>query len=418
MAANMMAGIWEKWKRLNKRQMLLWALGLLHCSLILASYTAALARLFSGEAVLPAAWFRGFLFLFPLAGAEIAARCIPSLWGFTAFSLGNGGFSWLLLGTPWAALPILAVCFFRGKNRLSQEPADSLLDHPHPALVLCFSLPFFYSALGGGAFLQKLTLCTAALYLLTCAAFYGVNRIDAYLRLNRDMAGLPEKRIEAACGLVLLGMLLLAACLVFPSLLGEEGFFQIDPSRRRVSLAPSTAPLTTTPVPSLPAEILQADTGKPLFQVPPFVPHIFFGLLLAAGACGLLYAVYRLAGNFRRSFTEGRDVGQRIEVQEQREKLLGKEGRKLPLWGHSPSAAVRRKYRRAVLWGTKSLPEPWRSPAELEEQAGLQDPFLHKLYEKARYSAEGCTFAESRELRFHRGKSGKRPWHQGEKEEM
>ena len=69
------------------------------------------------------------------------------------------------------------------------------------------------------------------------------------------------------------------------------------------------------------------------------------------------------------------------------------------VWDRSPNAQVRRKYRRAVLRSAKEAPPQWASPQEIETRAGLEDSQLHRLYEKARYSQEGCTSQESRSLK-------------------
>ena len=65
----------------------------------------------------------------------------------------------------------------------------------------------------------------------------------------------------------------------------------------------------------------------------------------------------------------------------------------------APNAQVRRKYRRAVLRSAKEAPPQCASPQEIETRAGLEDSQLHRLYEKARYSQEGCTSQESRSLK-------------------
>lgn len=61
----------------------------------------------------------------------------------------------------------------------------------------------------------------------------------------------------------------------------------------------------------------------------------------------------------------------------------------------SPNAQIRRRFRRAIRKGTKGKPQNWETPEELENGAGWRqtegDRILHELYEKARYSKEGCS---------------------------
>lgn len=393
-----MERLWAWFKRCNKRQGLLRLFGWLHCALLLGCFYAAVVRITEGEDALPGAYLRSFLFVVPLALADFAAERVPALWQFGLVSLGITGLSWLLLGHIWAAVPVLVVCVMRARNRMSEEAVDSLMDSPRIPVVLLLVIPFFYSALGGGPLLQRLTLLSAALYLLLCAAYRGVGRIDGYLEINRGMAGVPVRRIVRTSGLALLVMLALSAALVLPALLTAEGYFKIDPQEK------TGAPVkleTTLPVedgPVLPEE-LTADNGS-RFRIPPFVSYLFFALVLAALAAGVLAGIYWLVRNFRGSFTDHRDVVQFLGAEEKREELPARRGRrKLSNWDRSPTAAVRRRYKRTVRKAGKEQPESWCSPEEIEESAGLSWEELHRLYEKARYGPVGCTAEESRSLK-------------------
>lgn len=389
----------DRIKQGNHRQGLLRLFGWLHGTLLISLYFGAVMRFVQGEEALPGACLRGLLFLFPLAAADIAARKLPALWQFLLAALADGALAWLLLGTPYAAVPVLLVCFFRARNRLAEEPVESVLDVPRAPGTLLFLLPFFYSALGGGALLQRLTLLAAALYLLLCAAYRGVSRIDAYILLNRGMAGVPVKRIVRTSGLALAGMLTLAAALLLPALLTSTEYLEITPSGQKASgQLPAEEFLMGGETPGLPPE-LEALGDTPAFHIPAFVTTLFSVLLTVGAAVIVLYGAYRILRNFRGSFTDHRDVVQYLGAEEEREGLTGRRRKKLSAWDRSPNAAVRRAYRRTVRKAHREPPEPWCSPGEIEEKAGLSIPELHALYEKARYSPEGCTPQESRELK-------------------
>ena len=142
----------------------------------------------------------GLLSILPLAAADMGTQVCGKLVLYLPWSLACCGLAWLLLGHPAAAVPVALVCFFRGKNRLSEEPVESMMDRPSPPLTALALAPFFYSALDGSPLLQKLSLIWAALYLLLCAAYRGIQRLDHYLDLNRGMAGLPARRIASPEG--------------------------------------------------------------------------------------------------------------------------------------------------------------------------------------------------------------------------
>ena len=64
------------------------------------------------------------------------------------------------------------------------------------------------------------------------------------------------------------------------------------------------------------------------------------------------------------------------------------------LLDRSPNAVIRRRYRRTILRAAKEPPQPWMSPAEAEAHAkltGSATERLHTVYEKARYSPNGCS---------------------------
>ena len=149
----------------NWRQALLRVMGWFHCGWIIALYYATAYRIFQGDAALPGRFWRGLLVVIPFALADLALQFTRKLWEYLLVSVFLCGLAWLLLGTPVAALPVAAVCFFRARNRLSEELVDSLLDHPSLPLLIAVVPPFLYSAATNGPLLQKLCLIWMAVYL-------------------------------------------------------------------------------------------------------------------------------------------------------------------------------------------------------------------------------------------------------------
>lgn len=211
----------------NWRQALLRVMGWFHCGWIIALYYATAYRIFQGDAALPGRFWRGLLVVIPFALADLALQFTRKLWEYLLVSVFLCGLAWLLLGTPVAALPVAAVCFFRARNRLSEELVDSLLDHPSLPLLIAVVPPFLYSAATNGPLLQKLCLIWMAVYGLLWCAYRGLKNIEAYLELNRTMSGVPVKRIVLTSGLAVAGMVFLAGALVLPVLVMGQGFFRI-----------------------------------------------------------------------------------------------------------------------------------------------------------------------------------------------
>lgn len=68
----------------------------------------------------------------------------------------------------------------------------------------------------------------------------------------------------------------------------------------------------------------------------------------------------------------------------------------------TPNQVVRRIYKKEIKKGGNS-PEPWHTPRQLEESAALLDDEVrrefHELYEKARYSPDGCSKQDSARMK-------------------
>lgn len=122
-------------------------------------------------------------------------------------------------------------------------------------------------------------------------------------------------------------------------------------------------------------------------------------VLIAAVTVGLIFGVIfgalRLSRMFRRSFRDTGDLVENLESDTYETVREKRRRRDRPgLFDRTPNAAVRRRYRRTVLRAAKEPPQPWMSPAEAEAHAKLSGDDadrLHALYEKARYSPEGCS---------------------------
>ena len=386
----------------NGRVLLMRFLSRFHCALITAIAYAMVMNIIQGEGVELAVYCRGLLFFVPILLSFYAAKKLPALWQFLLASLMISGISWLLTGTVAGFIAGAVLCFFRGRSRLSEEKEESAFDVPHLAVLLVFFVPFLYSAGTGQTALQKLSVFSAALYLLLFLAYSGIGRVEEYLELNRGMHGLPVRRIVRTAGIAVAALVLLAGALLLPASVLSTGSFRVDFSRLNHMGAAAQPETVMEEQPSgfeIPEELL-GEEREPWFQIPPFVSYLFYALAVGGIAALILYGIYQIFKNFRSSYTDNRDVVQFLGNQEEEERLEGeRRHRKISALDFSPNAAIRRRYRKTILRGSKEKPEDWAAPAELEAGAGIADETLHQLYEKARYSLEGCTPEESRALK-------------------
>ena len=215
----------------NGRVLLMRFLSRFHCALITAIAYAMVMNIIQGEGVELAVYCRGLLFFVPILLSFYAAKKLPALWQFLLASLMISGISWLLTGTVAGFIAGAVLCFFRGRSRLSEEKEESAFDVPHLAVLLVFLVPFLYSAGTGQTALQKLSVFSAALYLLLFLAYSGIGRVEEYLELNRGMHGLPVRRIVRTAGIAVAALVLLAGALLLPlSLIHISGLKTVQTS--------------------------------------------------------------------------------------------------------------------------------------------------------------------------------------------
>lgn len=390
------------------RQLLMRILARIHCALIAAVIFAGIFEMlegaFSFETMAPTtAYYRSLLFCIPVSLSYYAGQRIPSLLLFIPAAVGISLLSWLLLGHVGGLVAALIVCLFRMHNRIlpEEERGTSLFDEPQPMALILFAVLFVISAFARTPAWQRLLLISAVFYVLIVLAFRGIQRIDSYLRLNGTISYLPQKRILRTAGMAVAAFVAVAALLLLPLALSHAGDFRLELPDKAPSAvsqpvnAPEPEPVGGNPL----LEALDSQV-KPLFHIPAFVSYLAYAVCIAVVALLAVLAVYNIFKNFRRSFTDSRDVVQFLHDEDRDEAEAAKrELRRPSILDRSPNAAVRRLYRKKVLRASKEAPRRWHSPAELEAAAGLEEPVLHEIYEKARYSQSPCTQEDVKLLR-------------------
>ena len=403
----------------NFRVFLLRLLGRLHCAVLVAIGCAAIFTLFGQKDIAPElaaafprlaaitpmqAYLRGLLFAVPITLSFYAVRLCPKLWQFLLCAIALCGLSWLLMGHPFGAIATAFCCIFRARARLAEEVVESGLDKPNFLGFSAFAVAFLISAVMENPLLQRLSVFSAALYLLLCLCDRGLRRLDEYLRLNEAMYGLPKKRIQRIAGGALAVALILAAALLLPAAGRFSGEWTVDLTQRHStsSVQTSQPEQEETVQPSAGASLAELfGDSKPLFQIPPIVSYLLYAVIVAGLALLILFSVYRLILSFRRSFTDSRDQVQYLtgEREDEDERSAASAIKRPRVLDRTPNAVIRRRYRKQVLRAAKEPPRPSLTPQEVEAEAGLSVPTLHALYEKARYGKEPCTNEDVQSLK-------------------
>ncbi len=236
----------------------------------------------------------------------------------------------------------------------------------------------------------------------------NLNAFYEFLRMFKDTDHLPQKQISYVNSFCMTVFLIAAVILIAAAAAAAGPLWQIISAwfsglpRASASPRPEPEPVRggDTMTPNL-AELL--GDGGPAPAWVKLLDAVFEKLgflLIAAAALFLLWHIGKSLWGFLtrpRHFDEDEKIYLKPTLNMQlnikpRDREGGPDGLRYHL---SYNARIRRHYRREILSGRKKqkqngAPPPWAAPAELESTSGLDDELLHNLYEKARYSREGC----------------------------
>ena len=312
-----------------------------------------------------------------------------------------------MFGTPLMAIPAVFICFLRFYNRLVKEER-SLMDHPGyagiPILMVPFIASFFTEQLDN--VYQSISCIYMAVYFLLCFLHHGIERINSYVDVNKDMRNMPARRIIRISSTLLALFFVVFAAILLPGIIGADLDYQYVPPEVEEGVHEYLPPETETDVSSPEEGMMMPGMENPPNPILTFIARVTEYVLIV-GFCiavviGIIYAAMHLSRSFRKSFQDRGDFVENLqdddlEVIREKQRKRDKPG----LFDRSPNALVRRKYRKTVLRASKNKPAAWMTPTEAEENANLTGErisALHALYEKARYSADGCTKQDAAEL--------------------
>lgn len=241
-----------------------------------------------------------------------------------------------------------------------------------------------------------------------CFVYQFVDSFHSFLREHSSSANLPVRTMEKVVRIIFGIACVILLAFTLPSLLyGREPLSELTFQQREISgqwQMQTPAPVTgQTDMPDL-QELLGGEAVKEPPRWLVFLSQMLIYLTFAgmvAAALVIIYRTCRNAGKFFASETED-DIRFLEKGFTDQNQALKK--RRLP-WSRNLSAdlRIRKYYKKALRRGLKERPGGSETPHELENLAGLarneSRQVLHDCYEKARYSAEGCTAEEAGMIR-------------------
>ncbi len=297
------------------------------------------------------------------------------------------------------------------------------LDHLHLFLAVCGSMACLVGTFGGFPGVTRWSACFLTVLAAVHLVHYHLHRFWRYLQDYQECDRIPVERMKGVCACLMGGFLL--AFLIFLSV-GRQipwkeagaflGSLVLAGIRRLVRLIPRSEgePMGEIPqgggfagMPELPA-----GTASPIAL---FLERMFSAAVWAALVLLLLRFFVRGLQKLMESIGKvhlAEDEMVFLKPESIREKVERKRsawGRHVPGFERTSEGRIRRMYRKCIQdrIGRRNKPVSSMTPEQLELAAGIrkteaaseESAGFHELYEKARYSREGCSRQEEQQMR-------------------
>ena len=296
--------------------------------------------------------------------------------------------------------------------------SGGLLDSPSAGFLGYFVLLFFVCALLKKSEPQNLIYWLTFAWLANFLVNMNLRSLNSYLYSRRGIANLPGKQIISTnrALMMVFSVLALVVMLVLPlipldHIVSSIGIAIRDFLRWVFShFSAEEEAVVETVAESLAPSGQSAMLGdvKPTPAWLKMLYDIIFAVIAFAVSAGALvgigYAILLLVHRFYKPTAAAGDMQEFIDEETENSFIQDTEKKSSDSLFSSlfhPNAAIRKRFKKQIQKGSASNKKAGNTipisltPAELEEYAGLSDDertrLLHTLYEKARYSKDGCT---------------------------
>ncbi|MBE6732123.1 MAG: hypothetical protein E7564_10580 [Ruminococcaceae bacterium] len=375
------------------REVMLTILPLLHVTLVIApvyTFLACVAYVDSGISSVQY-FFSSLLLIIPATITKYASMYIKQLWLFLVVCIVMTVSAWFITTCPIVILICIIMSVLRLVARVRQDA--SVFDRPHYVALLVFIIPFYYGGLNNDWFIQLMALILAFVYMSIVFAYNGFKKIEDYIQLNNTMAEFPERRIGKSMATIFGVGALIFLSVSLVCVMSSYEFFgivipQIEVSEEEKALLVES---TADPYASYQqmADLFGEATHNPVMAAVDQTATIISVILMIGLFIFLIVELFLIFSKTVKK--EKADIIESTAEPELKEVQVEKK-EKLKMLDMSPNAVIRRKYKKTIK--SKLTPEEWMTPAEMEKRGKFSIDLLHNLYEKARYSENGCTQAD------------------------
>ena len=400
------------------RRKVLLLIQFLHGLLVLTSVFSGIAMLLGVFGLSTEVYFvHSLLLLAAYAATAIAEKKIRGIGVFLLISIASVLPAVLLAPDLVSRIVFILIGVIIIAIRIVGRVRDSgtILDSPHMAVVALFAVFFIIAAAVENRFVSTLNYYLAFAYLIMILIYTNFLNLEGYLTVNKDVQNIPVKKIGRTNNLMLLGYLgLTVTIMILMPIFGLDravaklGQGILALIRFLASLRKGGEEVVDA---TLPEEGGGGDMGgqMPNFgetnETPLWLEALYHALtvvLIVVVAILVIaiiaVAVYRLVKAFYKPIRENSDEQEFINPEDDNREFAEPQGgffrRIREIVDPTPTASVRRIYRKRIKKQKKDFSEAM-TPQEIESAVGLPEgtprQILHEVYEKARYSANGCT---------------------------
>ncbi len=276
---------------------------------------------------------------------------------------------------------------------------ESLLRQTSWCFSLYFVVFFFIFGFTMQDFLQYVTVLSFTIVCILLFVTSVFKQMEHYIDINKKMSNMPAERILKTHTGIFLSVFVALVVVTFSLIIYGYRFvpMSIEFPEPNTSQEEILLPEQEKP------EGQQGGNNDFLAELredsEPWVGYTILANILEI-VMWLTIAYYIIKGavtlvrNFNKPIVEHFDVIEStVDTSTQSTRISKQKKERISIFDFSPSAQIRKRYIQKIR-KKNTQPQVWQTPTEIERSVGVDIPDLHNLYQKARYSKEGCSRAD------------------------
>lgn len=292
------------------------------------------------------------------------------------------------------------------------QETEDFTQKPHAAFLGMIVALYLISGGFEAEPMMRVNYYLAFAYAILFVIYSNFRKLNDYLDINKDVENIPYRQISRTnYGTLAIYLILMIALMIILPLIGIDklamNLIQAlkDLLAKLVNIKPVEEAATSAAPTDQPYDQPNPFDGWTENETPAWLTFLYTaltwvaaGALIAGGIALVIFGISRMMKQFANKDLNETDREEFIsstgDVKESTFSFNRILKRAQERFDRTPNAQVRRFYKKTLLKQGKEPPKDSMTPEEAESFVGLKSDEnrtrLHELYEKARYSEEGC----------------------------